>query len=284
MSDLLNEESSSEDAPAREAQQALEQAAQQQTAEEETQPEISETGTSELGTSELAVPPSSGMAALWREWVFPALVIALVMFSFRSAVADWNDVPTGSMKPTILEGDRIFINKVAYDLRFPFTMYRLAKWDHPKWGDVVVLHSPKDGKRLVKRVVGLPGDMIQVRGPQLWVNGDPAQYAPLDPSVIEQIDLEVRASYLFAEEVVAEKRSHPIMLHRRRMKAPFGPYEVPEGHYFVMGDNRHESNDSRDFGPVERDLILGQATAVALSLDYERYYRPRFERFFTPLP
>ena len=92
---------------------------------------------------------------LWREWVKPLLLIGLVMFSFRSAVADWNDVPTGSMKPTILEGDRIFINKLAYDLKFPFTRWRLAQWKDPAWGDVVVLLSPEDGKRLVKRVVGL---------------------------------------------------------------------------------------------------------------------------------
>ena len=76
---------------------------------------------------------------LWGEWLKPLLVIGLVMFSFRSAVADWNDVPTGSMKPTILEGDRIFINKVAYDLKFPFTRWRLAQWKDPSWGDVVVL-------------------------------------------------------------------------------------------------------------------------------------------------
>ena len=74
----------------------------------------------------------------WLEWMKPLLVIGLVMFSFRSAVADWNDVPTGSMKPTILEGDRIFINKVAYDLKFPFTTWRLLDWGNPERGDIVV--------------------------------------------------------------------------------------------------------------------------------------------------
>src|SRR5947209_20355024 len=94
---------------------------------------------------------------IWREWVKPLLILLLVLFSVRSAVADWNDVPTGSMKPTIMEGDRIFVNKLAYDLRVPFLDWRLASWADPQRGDVVTFASPADGTRLVKRVVGLPG-------------------------------------------------------------------------------------------------------------------------------
>src|SRR5262245_17162119 len=97
---------------------------------------------------------------LWREWVRPLLVVLVVLFAVRSAVADWNDVPTGSMKPTILEGDRIFVNKLAYDLKVPFLGWRLVKWSNPGRGDVIVFASPADGTRLVKRVVGLPGDRV----------------------------------------------------------------------------------------------------------------------------
>lgn len=236
---------------------------------------------------------------LWREWLRPLLLIAVVMFSFRSAVADWNDVPTGSMKPTILEGDRIFINKIAYDLKFPFTTWRLAEWDDPQWGDIVVLRSPEDGKRLVKRVVGLPGDEIEIRGSRLFVNGEQASYMRLEQEIVDQIDRELQPSFLFAKEVIAG-RGHPVMITLRRQgmygqdlqaiqaiaeHGPrYGPIKVPESQYFVMGDNRNNSRDSRWFGAVDRSAILGRATAIALSVDRERHYMPRWSRFFTRLP
>jgi len=219
----------------------------------------------------------------WREWGRPLLIIVLVMGSFRSAVADWNDVPTGSMKPTILEGDRIFINKVAYDLRIPFTMIRVAEWADPAWGDVVVVLSPEDGKRLVKRVVGLPGDTIEIRQGKLFVNGEMASYHDLDPQVIAWIDPETQPLMRFAEEIRAA-RAHPIMTHPYASSGNAGPLTVPPDHYFLMGDNRDNSRDSRWFGPVHRDAILGRATAVALSVDPEHYYRPRWKRFFSALP
>ncbi len=218
---------------------------------------------------------------LWREWLKPLLIIGLVMFSFRSAVADWNDVPTGSMKPTILEGDRIFINKIAYDLKFPFTRFRLAQWKDPAWGDVVVLRSPDDGKRLVKRVVGLPGDTLELRGIYLVRNGEAAVYRMLDrDSVLKYLDTEVPMA-LYTETFAGRK--HPIMIRGNGIH-PLGPFEVPEGQFFVMGDNRNNSRDSRYFGTVERSAILGRATAVALSLDREHWYKPRWQRFFSKLP
>ena len=91
------------------------------------------------------------------------LVLALVVFAVRSSLADWNDVPSGSMKPTILEGDRVYVNKLAYDLKVPFTTLHLLEWGNPKRGDIVVFYSPYDGKRLVKRVIGLPSDTIELR-------------------------------------------------------------------------------------------------------------------------
>src|ERR1700683_4344663 len=99
------------------------------------------------------------LRAFWREWVLPAVVTIAVLAPLRSAVADWNDVPTGSMIPTILVGDRIFVNKLAFDLKLPFTTAHLLTWANPKHGDVVILFSPEDGERLVKRVVAVPGDV-----------------------------------------------------------------------------------------------------------------------------
>src|SRR5881227_3277938 len=102
-----------------------------------------------------------------RQELRPLLIMALVVFSIRSSLADWNDVPTGSMKPTILEGDRVFVNKLAYDLKVPFTTWHVAQWDNPRRGEIVVFYSPYDGKRLVKRVIGLPGDTIELHHDRL---------------------------------------------------------------------------------------------------------------------
>ena len=148
---------------------------------------------------------------LWSEWIKPLMIIALVMFSFRSAVADWNDVPTGSMKPTILEGDRIFINKVAYDLKVPFTRVRLAQWSNPEWGDVIVLRSPEDNKRLVKRVVGLPGDIVEIRGMYLYRNGQPAHYLKRPATDFEGVSIRKGQTPFYFDEDVAG-RQHPMML------------------------------------------------------------------------
>src|SRR5258707_5862749 len=108
---------------------------------------------------------------LWQKEIRPMLALAVILFSIRSSLADWNDVPTGSMKPTILEGDRVFVNKLAYDLKVPFTTWHIAQWGNPERGDVVVFFSPADGQRLVKRVVGVPGDRIELVDNQVLVNG-----------------------------------------------------------------------------------------------------------------
>jgi signal peptidase I len=215
---------------------------------------------------------------IWREWVRPLLVVLFILFSVRSSVADWNDVPTGSMKPTILEGDRIFVNKLAYDLRVPFVGWRLIRWADPERGDVVVFNSPADGTRLVKRVVGLPGDVIQLIDNRVWVNGKPAVYSPLDEGIANQIDPRERPRYRFAAERFDQK--HPVMFTPGAESRPFfGPVTVPPGHYFMMGDNRDNSHDSRMFGFVPRSSIIGHATAVALSFDNG----PRWHRFFRKL-
>src|SRR5580765_3548586 len=132
-------------------------------------------------------------STFWREWAKPLLTILVITGVFRSAIADWNDVPTGSMKPTILEGDRIFVNKLAYDLKIPFTTVHLTAWAHPKRGDIIVFFSPTDGVRLIKRVVGLPGDEIELRDNQLRVNGKQATYGPLDEQISNQILAEERS-------------------------------------------------------------------------------------------
>jgi signal peptidase I len=225
----------------------------------------------------------SRLLEFWKEWMRPIFVVLIVTITFRSAIADWNDVPSGSMKPTILEGDRIFVNKLAYDLKVPFTTARLAQWSDPKRGDIVVLFSPADGKRLVKRVVGLPGDRIELRDGKLLINGAAARYKPLDPSIVNEIPHEQQLQYGFYSESI-DGISHPVLVMPwnpsfRRLE----PERIPEGRYFVMGDNRDNSFDSRGFGLVQRQSIIGRATAVVASLNPNDHYFPRWHRFFTRL-
>jgi len=211
-----------------------------------------------------------------------ALVLVAVL-SVRSAIADWNDVPTGSMKPTILIGDRIFVNKLAYDLKFPFTEWRLATWDDPDRGDIVTCWSPENGSRLVKRVVGIPGDTIAMQAGRLMINGQPLDYLPADEETMVALMGEDATGKLFyTEDLVGVKHSVAYQPDKRALR-DFGPVAIPEDQFFMMGDNRDNSADSRYFGFVDRSAIIGQATGVALSLDYDNWYLPRWSRFFSKL-
>ena len=218
----------------------------------------------------------------WLEWIRPALVIAAIVFPLKSAVADWNWVPSGSMKPTILEGDLVLVNKLAYDFKVPFTLLRVAKWGDPEAGDIVVFFSPKDGTRLVKRIIGVPGDTLEMRNNVLFRNGAP-------------LDYEVVLEHPFADELfedthplVAQERAdwgaHWVLaLPSRPARRSFPPLTVPEGKYFVMGDSRDNSFDSRFFGFVDREQIVGEARAVGLSFNKNNHYAPRFNRFLSSL-
>ena len=208
--------------------------------------------------------------------IFVAML--LVVSSMRSALADWNDVPTGSMKPTIEIGDRVVVNKLAYDLKVPFTTIELWKWADPQRGDIVVLFSPVDGTRLVKRVIAVPGDTVALNENQVVVNGKAAKWSPMIPTEDNDQGLTlVTNETLFG-------RMHEMMLtpHVPAVRN-FGPVKVPAGQYFVLGDNRDNSNDSRFIGFISRKNIVGRALAVAFSLDREHHFAPRLDRFFKRL-
>lgn len=220
---------------------------------------------------------------LWREEFRPLLIVALVLFAARSSFADWNNVPTGSMKPTILEGDYVFVNKLAYDLKVPFTTLHLAEWSAPQRGDIVVFYSPKDGTRLVKRTVGLPGDTVELRNDQLIINDAVVSYQPIAEELLRDVTATDRANSTYTSEQLPG-RSHLVAgIPAAPAMRNFGPIQVPDNSYFMMGDNRDNSFDSRYFGAVNRDRILGRTTAVVASLDAEHHWRPRWDRFFSSL-
>ncbi len=223
------------------------------------------------------------MRRCWRKEIRSLVILGCVLFSLRSSLADWNDVPSGSMKPTILEGDRVFVNKLAYDLKVPFTTCHVAEWSHPQRGDIVVFFSPHDGKRLVKRVVGVPGDTIELRNNDLVLNGEPVEYTPIAEGLLRDVAPPDRASHVFATEQLPGQPHAVAANPKVPARRDFGPYRVAEGCYFMMGDNRDDSFDSRYYGPVERKQIVGRATTVVLSFDRSRYWRPRWQRFLTSL-
>ena len=220
---------------------------------------------------------------LWKEWRIPLLFIVFVVIPVKSSLADWNWVPTGSMNPTILEGDLIYVDKIAYDLRVPLTMHRLAKWSDPKRGDIVICFSPEDGVRLVKRVIGLPGDTIEMKNNTLFLHGEPVGYTKIGRGDTELLSGKRRVKCVLAIEDL-DGVAHTVMSTPSiQAMRSFGPVTVPQGSYFVMGDNRDSSRDSRYFGFVDRESIVGKAKGVIGSFDITDKYQPRFKRFFESL-
>jgi signal peptidase I len=220
--------------------------------------------------------------SLWTEWMKPLAIVAAFVLPFKSAIADWNWVPTGSMKPTILEGDLVFVNKLAYDLKVPFTLWRVAKWKEPRRGDIVVFFSPKDGTRLVKRVIGLPGDKLAMRNNSLFLNGEKLAYEPLKSNPFAEETYEDKEAIL-AREKLGELSHWVLALPNIPSLRNFHEVKIPEGKYFMMGDSRDNSADSRYFGFVERAQIVGRTDRAILSFDKNHSYKPRWKRIFSAL-
>jgi signal peptidase I len=176
--------------------------------------------------------------------IFAASVVVLVA---RASFADHYRVPSGSMEPTVQVGDQICVNKAAYGLRVPDTQSYVLQGSAPARGDVVVLASPADGEVLLKRVVAVPGDVVEVSGGRVSIDGVFAPTRAEDGGVVEQLG----------------GREHA--LGTGYGGGPdFGPTRVPEDRFLVLGDNRGNSNDGRFFGWVAREAILGKAVAVCL--------------------
>jgi len=188
----------------------------------------------------MATQKSRTKSAL-REYAEAIVVALLLAFFIRSFIVQAFKIPSGSMIPTLLIGDHILVNKFSFGPQIPFTHWRLFPYKRPQRGDVVVFLEPVERERdFIKRVIGQPGDKLQVIQRQVYING-----APLE-----------EGSYAYYEN------SHPV-----RGLDNFGPVEIPEDSYFMMGDNRENSSDSRVWGPVPFELIKGKAILIYWSWD-----------------
>jgi signal peptidase I len=216
------------------------------------------------------------LSKLWRD-NRKLIAFLLLMVLFRSAIADWNVVPSGSMLPTIREGDRIFVDKMAYDLRVPFTHIAIAHLHDPQRGDIVTIDSSAAHELIVKRLIGLPGDVIAMRDNVLYIDGKRASYQPVDVTG-------VHGDAASPGEYLDERLGRVSHVVRLSVLAPsprrsFGPVVVPKGEYLMLGDNRDDSADSRFFGFFPRGELMGRTRHVAYSLDPERHFMPRMSRF-----
>jgi len=206
------------------------------------------------------------------------LFFLLVFGIFRTALADWNPIPSESMHPTLLDGDVVLVNRVAYDLKVPLTDIPIVRLGEPQRGDVVTFHSPTDGTRLIKRLIAVPGDVVELRADQLLINGVAAGYGELTP---------YREPRNYAGSTLAVKSAETIGGSRREIqflpqveaRRNFGPVVVPADSYFFLGDNRDDSGDSRYIGFVPRRLLIGRAHHVLVSANFKGNWMPRFERF-----
>ena len=199
--------------------------------------------------------------------LFPVLLIVLL---FRSFLFEPFKIPSGSMIPTLLVGDFIVVNKFAYGLRLPVLHKKFLSLGDPQRGDVVVFRYPLDPSvNFIKRLIGLPGDTISYRNKQLFVNGEPVVAKKQGRFTSDEVKCSTpRTDAMRLTESIGGVE-HDILLHGNSGSRN-GQWLVPEGHYFVMGDNRDRSNDGREWGFVPEENLMGRAVGIWLNFDYTK--------------
>lgn len=210
-------------------------------------------------------------APYWVESIaslFPIIVIVLV---FRSFVLEPFKIPSGSMIPTLEIGDFIAVTKFSYGLRLPVLNNRILAVGEPQRGDVMVFRFPQDERvNYIKRVVGLPGDTVTYRNKRLFINGEPVEQEMIGPFVGEGLNRNPPGRQPIKQREILGEEPHYIMVFPDQPDRETRSWIVPEGHYFVLGDNRDQSLDSRHWNFVPEDNLVGRAWRVWMHWDCAR--------------
>jgi signal peptidase I len=226
-------------------------------------------------------PEAKKKKGTFREYAEALGIAILIALIIRAFVIEAFKIPSGSMMPTLSIGDHIFVNKFIYGLRIPFTKIRFFDIRTPERGDVVVFIYPvEEGKDFIKRIVGVPGDRIHIVGQNTWINGErlPKHLLEISPYPDDRRRLLVGndktqtipfvrgwEDFDFYDERLGQARH--LVQYERHLERPAFDAVVPPGHYFVMGDNRDNSADSREWGFVPAENVKGKAMFVWLSVD-----------------
>jgi len=193
--------------------------------------------------------------------------VVLVVFLLRSFIAEPFRIPSGSMMPTLLIGDFILVNKFAYGIRLPVINKKIIDISEPERGDAVVFRYPKNPEvDYIKRIIGLPGDQIQYVNKRLTINGKVMSQTSLGEFTGVGQGASMTGAELRSENL--QTVEHEILINHRAANLK-GTFIVPKGHYFVMGDNRDNSNDSRYWGTVPEENLLGKAFFIWMSWDWQ---------------
>jgi len=220
--------------------------------------------------------------SFYKEWIEPFLIAAVVALFIRQFVVEAFKIPSGSMIPTLDIGDHLLVNKFVYGPRIPFTDIRIFTWKAPKRGEIIVFKYPEnESKNFIKRVVGLPGDKIEIKKGILFINDQPVPV--IAQGVFKEKEQVDSPSYYEKPKHFEERLGivkHEIQYLRDQSSYDFGPKLVPAESVFVMGDNRDNSQDSRVWGFVKFEKILGRALIIYWSWDGDDRW-VRWERIGT---
>jgi len=220
---------------------------------------------------------------IFKEWILTLGIAAIVAFFFRSVVASPRHIPTGSMIPTIKVGEFIFVKMFSYDWHVPYTRKSLVKRADPQRGEVAVFEYPVEpDKDYIKRVIGVPGDTIEIRDKRVILNGRPLPLEKVeDQSILADLAPEYDPKRLSLFKETNGDHTYYVMHMNGKFAPDMEAVVVPPGQYFVMGDNRDNSHDSRFWGFVERDQFLGEGSFIWFSFDKNHFPFLRFSRFFS---